>query len=138
MGPGPTLKRTLRSPEDRREILAEMIPKGSRIQFSEALPGTGAAVFHLVDQAGLEGVVSKRKDSRYRSGTSTNWLKAKCYAIGEFDLLGIEREPGKPAFALMADRKTGQYVGSAFINSSRAIRERLSVSRSMPDRRPEA
>ena len=41
--------------EDRREILAEMIPKGSRIQFSEALVGTGAAVFHLVDQAGLEG-----------------------------------------------------------------------------------
>ena len=32
---------------------------------------------------------------------------------------------GKPAFALMADRKTGKYVGSAFINSSRVIRERL-------------
>lgn len=48
--------------EDRREILAEMIPEGGRIQFSEALPGTGAAVFHLVDQAGLKGMVSKRKD----------------------------------------------------------------------------
>jgi DNA ligase D-like protein (predicted ligase) len=111
--------------EDRREILAEMIPKGSRIQFSEALPGTGAAVFHLVDQAGLEGVVSKRKDSRYRSGTSTNWLKAKCHAIGEFDLLGVEREPGKPAFALLAERGTGRYVGSAFITLNREMRERL-------------
>ncbi|WP_318011240.1 MULTISPECIES: hypothetical protein [unclassified Mesorhizobium] len=49
--------------EDRREILHEMIPTGGRIQFSEALPGTGDAVYHLVDQAGLEGVVSKRKDS---------------------------------------------------------------------------
>lgn len=49
--------------EDRREILHEMIPTGGRIQFSEALPGTGGAVYHLVDQAGLEGMVSKRKGS---------------------------------------------------------------------------
>jgi DNA ligase D-like protein (predicted ligase) len=111
--------------EERREILESMIPADIRIQFSQALPGDAKSIFHLVDKAGLEGVVSKRKDSKYRSGPSTNWLKAKCYAIGEFDLLGIEREPGKPAFALMADRKTGKYVGSAFINSSRAIRERL-------------
>jgi len=52
-------------------------------------------------------------------------LKAKCYSVDEYELIGVEREAGKPAFALMADRKTGRYVGSAFINSSRAIRERL-------------
>ncbi len=111
--------------EDRREILAAMIPEGHRIQFSQSLPGDVASIFHLVDQAGLEGMVSKRRDSVYRSGQSTNWVKAKCYTIGEYDLLGIEREPGQPAFALMAERGTGRYVGSAFINSSREIRERL-------------
>ncbi|TPL30157.1 ATP-dependent DNA ligase [Mesorhizobium sp. B2-4-7] len=111
--------------EDRREILAELIPEGQHIQFSQALPGDAKAIFHLVDKAGLEGMVSKRRDSKYRSGTSTAWLKIKAYAVSEFDLLGVEREAGKPAFALMADRKTGRYVGSAFINSSRAIRERL-------------
>ncbi|MBZ9709468.1 ATP-dependent DNA ligase [Mesorhizobium sp. ESP7-2] len=111
--------------EDRREILAEMIPEGRRIQFSQALPGEASAIFHLIDLAGMEGMVSKRRDSKYRSGPSTNWLKAKCYTVEEYELLGVEREPGKPAFALMADRKTGQYVGSAFINSSRAIRDRL-------------
>jgi bifunctional non-homologous end joining protein LigD len=61
--------------EDRREILAEMIPEGGRIQFSQALPGDAKLIFRLVDQAGLEGMVSKRRDSKYRSGTSTNWLK---------------------------------------------------------------
>ena len=111
--------------EDRREILQAMIPAGGRIQFSQALPGDDASIFRLVDQAGLEGMVSKRKDSKYRSGSSTNWLKAKCYTIDEYELLGVEREAGKPAFALMADRASGEYVGSAFINSSRAIRERL-------------
>jgi len=111
--------------EDRRGILAAMIPEGRRIQFSQSLPGDAAAIFHLVDQAGLEGMVSKRRDSVYRSGQSSNWLKAKCYTIGEYDLLGVEREPGQPAFALMAERGTGRYVGSAFINSSREIRDRL-------------
>ncbi|KAA3452254.1 ATP-dependent DNA ligase [Mesorhizobium sp. SARCC-RB16n] len=111
--------------EDRREVLTEMIPEEQRIQFSQALPGEASAIFHLAEQAGLEGMVSKRRDSKYRSGPSTNWLKAKCYTVEEYELLGVEREPGKPAFALMADRTTGQYVGSAFINSSHAIRERL-------------
>ncbi len=48
-------------------------------------------------------------------------------AVGEvvFGLLGVEREAGKPAFALMADRETGRYVGSAFITMNREIRERL-------------
>ncbi|WP_318013340.1 MULTISPECIES: hypothetical protein [unclassified Mesorhizobium] len=54
-----------------------------------------------------------------------NWVKAKCHTVAEYEVLGVEREPGKPAFALMADRKTGQCVGSTFTNSSRAIRERL-------------
>lgn len=111
--------------EDRREILAAMIPEGRRIQFSQSLPGDASAIIHLVDQAGLEGMVSKRRDSVYRSGQSTSWLKAKCYTVGEYDLLGIEHEPGQPAFALMAERSTGRYVGSAFINSSREIRDRL-------------
>ncbi|RRH89554.1 ATP-dependent DNA ligase [Mesorhizobium tamadayense] len=111
--------------EDRREVLHAIIPEGERIQFSEALPGTSSAVFHLVEQAGLEGVVSKRKDSKYRSGPSTNWLKAKCYTIDEYELLGVEREAGKPAFALMAERGTGRYVGSAFITLNREMRERL-------------
>ncbi|QKD04260.1 RNA ligase family protein [Mesorhizobium loti] len=111
--------------EDRREILEGMIPPAIRIQFSQALPGDAQAIYHLVDQAGLEGMVSKRKDSKYRSGDSRDWWKIKCYEVEEFDLLGVEREPGKPAFALMADRATGRYVGSAFVNSSQAIRERL-------------
>lgn len=111
--------------EDRREILAELIPEGQHIQFSQALPGEAKAIFHLIDQAGLEGMVSKRKDSVYRSGDSTAWLKTKAYSINEFEVLGVERETGKPAFALMAERGTGRYVGSAFITLNREMRERL-------------
>jgi DNA ligase D-like protein (predicted ligase) len=110
---------------DRRDILEALVPAGQRIQFSQALPGDAKSIFHLIDQAGLEGMVSKRKDSVYRSGNSTAWLKIKSYAVDEYDLLGVEREPGKPAFALMAERGTGRYVGAAFITLNREMRERL-------------
>jgi ATP-dependent DNA ligase len=111
--------------EDRREILAGLLKPGSRIQFSEALPGTGDAVFHLIEQAGLEGVVSKRRDSKYRSGRSTNWLKAKALMESDLELLGVERERGKPAFALLGEPVTRKYVGSAFVSVNREMRERL-------------
>ena len=70
-------------------------------------------------------MVSKRRDSKYRSGPSTNWLKAKCYSIDEYELLRVEREAGKPAFALLAERGGGRYVGSAFITLNRGMHERL-------------
>ncbi|MCP9233933.1 ATP-dependent DNA ligase [Mesorhizobium sp. LMG 17147] len=111
--------------EERREILAGVIEAGGRIQFSEALPGEANAIYHLVDKAGLEGMISKRIDSKYVSGPTTNWLKTKCYTIGEYELLGVERELGKPAFALMGEPGTRKYVGSAFVSVNREMRERL-------------
>ena len=73
--------------EDRREILEGIIQPDSRIQFSQAMPGEAKAISHLIDEAGIEGMVSKRRDSKYRSGRSTNWLKIKSYAIDEYELL---------------------------------------------------
>ncbi|MER9068787.1 hypothetical protein NKH84_19805 [Mesorhizobium sp. M0902] len=64
---------------------------------------------YLADQAGLEGIVSKRADSPYRSGPTTNWLKTKSFTVQEYELLGVEREPGKAAFALLAKPGTGKY-----------------------------
>ncbi|RAZ89865.1 ATP-dependent DNA ligase [Mesorhizobium hawassense] len=110
---------------DRRDMLQAMIPPGARIQFSKALLGDAKSIFHLIDQAGLEGIVSKRKDSVYRSGSSTAWLKTKAFAVDEYDVLGVEREHGKPAFAIMAERGTGRFVGLAVIALNREMRERL-------------
>ncbi|MER9330362.1 hypothetical protein NKJ26_16960 [Mesorhizobium sp. M0152] len=53
------------------------------------------------------------------------WLKTKAVTNNQYELLGVEREAGKPAFALMAERGTGRYVGSAFITLNRDMRERL-------------
>jgi ATP-dependent DNA ligase len=39
--------------------------------------GDGPTVFAHACKMGLEGIVSKRKDSAYRSGRSPDWLKMK-------------------------------------------------------------
>ena len=65
--------------EARREALMRLVAKRrcDGILFNEALAEEGAVVFAKARELGLEGIVSKRADSFYRSGPSRNWLKTK-------------------------------------------------------------
>jgi bifunctional non-homologous end joining protein LigD len=109
---------------ERKALLWNLVkPADGIIQYSAHVDGNGADFFAAVDKMGLEGMVSKRRESPYRGGKTEAWVKAKCWEIGEFDLLGIKREPGKPAVALMA--RNGKYAGGAMINANRSIKERL-------------
>ncbi|WP_245452134.1 hypothetical protein [Mesorhizobium waimense] len=111
---------------ERKAMLWDLVkPRDGIIQYSQHVERGGAEFYAAIDKMGLEGMVSKRRDSKYRSGNSTAWLKTKAFTIDEYELLGVEREAGKPAFALMAERGTGRYVGSAFITLNRGMRERL-------------
>jgi bifunctional non-homologous end joining protein LigD len=47
------------------------------LQFNEALAAVSAVVFAKACELGLEGIVSMRAGSFYRSGRSRNWLKTK-------------------------------------------------------------
>ena len=75
---------------------------GGPIQFSQELIGDPQTLFTAIDAMGLEGMVSNRADSLYVSGPSKAWQKAKCFAEGEFELIGVQREKGKPAVAVLA------------------------------------
>ena len=61
--------------EERREALEQLVADVDDIQFSIAVAAEGALVFDYARKFGLEGIVSKRLGSRYRSGPSRNWLK---------------------------------------------------------------
>jgi ATP-dependent DNA ligase len=47
------------------------------IRSNEHIEGDGPTVFAHACKMGLEGIVSKRKDSPYRSGRSPDWLQMK-------------------------------------------------------------
>ena len=109
---------------ERRNALDRLIGRsGDAVHFSQSLPGTPAQVFALAEQAGLEGIVCKRSGSRYASGRTRDWLKVKCFDEAEFALLGVRRQPGKPAMALIG--RDGRHVGNAFIVLAGRKREQL-------------
>jgi ATP-dependent DNA ligase len=99
---------------------------GGAIQFSHHIAGNGAEVFKAVDEFGLEGMVSKRTNSPYRSGRGPAWLKTKCFTESVYEVAGVLREPGRPAVAyLVTPDKQRKYVGGAFITLNQELRERL-------------
>jgi len=64
--------------EVRKATLRSMLAKaGLGLRFNEHMQGDGPTVFAHACKMGLEGIVSKRKDSGYRSGRSPDWLKMK-------------------------------------------------------------
>jgi len=74
-----------------RDLLGDPPPAG--IIFSEEIEGNPDQIFTHACRLGLEGVVSKRRDSIYVSGRRPEWVKTKCIQSGEFIAIGYE--PGK-------------------------------------------
>jgi bifunctional non-homologous end joining protein LigD len=74
--------------EGRKATLQMILAKaGPGVRFNEHMEGDGETVFRHACKLGLEGIVSKRKDSAYRSGRSPDWLKMK-----NSDALAVKRE----------------------------------------------
>ena len=72
--------------EVRKATLASVLARvGPGLRLNEHLEHEdGEVVFRHACKLGLEGIVSKRKDSFYRSGRSPDWLKMKnpaCAAV---------------------------------------------------------
>jgi bifunctional non-homologous end joining protein LigD len=59
----------------------------------------GSLVFYHACKLGLEGIVSKRKDSHYSSGRSPHWIKSK--------------NPTAPAVKREAEEDWGRFKRSA-------------------------
>jgi len=63
--------------DERREALARVV-QGSKMLLSTELPGSAQQVIEAVAGLGLEGVIAKRRTSRYTSGDRHSaWLKLK-------------------------------------------------------------
>jgi len=65
--------------EKRKAALAQLLARAHRaLRLNEHLQhANGAHLFEQACRMGLEGIVSKRKGSPYRSGRTLDWLKAR-------------------------------------------------------------
>lgn len=111
--------RELELVERRDRLRAVLAPVSSAmLRFSEQLDAPPAEVMVAACQLGLEGLIGKRKDSRYVHRRSPDWIKLKCGLRQEFVVGGYSKPHGSRAgigsLLLGVHDKKGSliYVGS--------------------------
>jgi bifunctional non-homologous end joining protein LigD len=81
---------------ERKERLAALIDRRQRVvQFSESFDD-GPALFRAAEKQQFEGIVAKKRDSRYQPGRRTGeWLKIKTHGRQEFVIAGYTLGQGR-------------------------------------------
>lgn len=102
---------TERPLSERKSLLQEMIRENESISVSRYIPEKGTALYDLVVQQELEGVVGKHKDSKYYPGKTTKeWCKIKRLYDDDFVICGYIIKPGGSISLVL-----GQYAGNELI-----------------------
>jgi len=79
----------------RRALLERIVKPVPGIQLGPYVQNEGKALFQLVKEKGMEGVIAKRKDSIYRPGKRTaDWLRIKARLQQEFVVGGFTAPKG--------------------------------------------
>ena len=109
-----------RSLVERRARLAKLMAAKSVSNFliyADYVEGSGPEFFAQACAHGLEGIMSKRADSLYRSGRGRDWLKIKCLKGEELVIGGYSRSEvkGKPFSSLLL----GTFEGGRLIYSGK-------------------
>jgi bifunctional non-homologous end joining protein LigD len=80
--------------EERKALLKHLIPEPGILRYSEHFHVDGAKFIVQVCSLGLEGMVSKRRDSTYEGTRGNAWLKVKCARQQEFVIGGFTDPEG--------------------------------------------
>ena len=133
--------------EERKTALEKLAGGYDPVRYTDHLVGTGRAFFEAVKDAGLEGMVAKRRWSLYAGRLTNDWLKIKCLRVHDFVIGGWIPDGREPFRELLLgayiDGKL-RYVGrvGAGFNSrvTRAIKRMLEPASEPPfaDRVPDA
>lgn len=102
---------------ERLDLLAELVPPADAWQVVASFPGEhGPALFQAAVETGLEGVVAKRRSSRYTPGIrSREWLKVKRKGETLAVVVGYTTPTGRPGGLLLGAYDEGRlrYIGRA-------------------------
>ena len=73
----------------RKALLLDAIPTLGPVRSLDHIEREGEKFLAQVDALGLEGIIAKRADGRYRGGRSDSWLKIKTERSGDFVIVGF-------------------------------------------------
>lgn len=102
---------------ERKQKLQDIFAqKSSFIHYLDHITEHGEEFLKLSCDEGLEGIVSKKMNSKYSSGRSQQWIKVKCLNQEEFVVGGFTEHssvPGKIGSLLLGEYRQGElhYIG---------------------------
>ncbi len=99
--------------ERRREWLTLIVKKSERLRISEAFDD-GVALYNGAKSLGLEGIMAKRKGSKYSESRSKDWLKIKSRTIIDATIIGYTKGNGDRSDLLGAIH-VAKYEGETLI-----------------------
>ena len=102
---------------ERKALLARLLPPAGPLRYADHVEDRGEDLFREVRARGLEGVVAKKADSRYRAGRSGAWLKVRVQRSDDFAVVGFTMPSGSRAgfgalHLAVHDGKGFAYAGS--------------------------
>jgi len=82
---------------ERKALLARILPRAGPLRYADHVDERGEDFFREARARGLEGVVAKKADSRYRAGRSGAWLKVRVQRSDDFAVVGFTAPAGTRA-----------------------------------------
>jgi bifunctional non-homologous end joining protein LigD len=99
-------------------LLGPVVHGRSPVQLSDHFEGDGDALFAEASRMGLEGIVSKKADSRYVQQRSANWLKVKRVEIDTFVVIGfLSNMPKNASSLVLAEERNGELAYACRVGS---------------------
>lgn len=99
---------------DRKELLRELLPESNFIKYCDHVEEEGKQLFEQMKKMGLEGMIAKRKDSKYyKAKRSPDWLKIKNIQGQEAIIVGFTDPKGSRKYfgsLLLAIKKKDKLV----------------------------
>ena len=114
-----------------RKAELRKIISSTDVQFSESFELEGGEMLAHACKVGLEGVVSKVRDSTYTSGRGNNWVKTTCRQRETLTIAGFSLDEGKWDGIYLGRRKGDDLVYAGKVDhgfdktSAIELRERL-------------
>jgi len=128
----------------RKQQLEKLLPPLGALRYSEHVARDGRSTYQAAVQLGLEGIVGKRRNSRYESGRSSAWIKVRHAKTADFVILGsaANRNNSRDIGSLaLGEYRRGElaYVGRAGSGLNAEMRRTLekAIARLPASERPE-
>ncbi len=103
---------------ERKALLLEYLPKLGPVRVLDHVEREGERFLEQVSAMGLEGMIAKRADARYRGGRSDLWLKFKTDRTGDFVIVGYTAPKGGRAH--IGALQLADMVGGTLVYAGRA------------------